>query len=307
MKLLVVFLLLLLFIGAVIPQEGAARLTQTAQYLYDVKVEMVGLFATVLDRSGRLVTDLTRDDFILYDEGKPQVITQFSREYIPLSVLILLDTSSSMDGEKLDDARKSLVEFLKRLNRGDEAMLIEFRSRASVAQPFTEKFSLIERGLKQLEGNGSTALYDAVLMALDQIKSAHNSRQTILLISDGINTYGKAHLEDTVSGLRRHGVELFAIGLESGVPEELRGILSTRWVLNKLTQSAGGEFFVVSDSKNLRRISSIISDQMHNQYSFGYYPPTTREGEWRNIRLETRAQGFTVVPSRTGYYASSND
>jgi Ca-activated chloride channel family protein len=307
MKLLLSFLISLLFLGIVIPQEGPARFMQIPQYRYNVKVEMVGLFATVLDRSGKLVTDLTRDDFVLYDEGRPQVITQFSREYIPLSVLILLDTSSSMDGEKLDDARRSLVHFLKRLHRGDEAMLIEFRNKPSITQPFTEKFFLIERYLKQLEGIGSTALYDAVLMALDQIKSAHNPRRTILLISDGINTYGRARLEDTVTGLRRHGVELFAIGLESGVPEELRGLLSTRWVLNKLTQSAGGESFIVSNPKELRRISSIISDQMHNQYSFGYYPPKTREGEWRNIRLETRIQGFTVVPSRTGYYALSID
>jgi VWFA-related protein len=182
-------------------------------------------------------------------------------------------------------------------------MLIEFRGRPSITQPFTEKFSLIERDLRQLEGRGSTALYDAVLMALDQIESAHNRRRTILLISDGINTYGRARLEDTVAGLRRHGVELFAIGLESGVPEELRGLLSTRWVLNELTQSAGGESFIISDSRNLRRISCIISDQMHNQYSFGYYPPKTSEGEWRSIRLETRSRGFTVVASRAGYYA----
>jgi len=307
MKLLLNLLISVSFLGTVIPQEDPAPFTQTPQYRYDVKVEMVGLFATVLDRSGKLVTDLTRDDFVLYDEGRPQVITQFSREYIPLSVLILLDTSSSMDGEKLGDARRLLVEFLKRLHKGDEAMLIEFRSRPSITQPFTERFSLIERNLRQLKGTGSTALYDAVLMALDQIKSAHNRRRTILLISDGINTYGRAHLEDSVTGLRRHGVELFAIGLESGVPEELRGILSTQWVLNKLTQSAGGASFIISDSRDLRRISGMISDQMHNQYSFGYYPPKTSEGEWRNIRLETRIQGFTVVPSRAGYYASSID
>jgi Ca-activated chloride channel family protein len=307
MKFLLSFLILPFFLASVIPQDDFARLTQTSQYRYDIKVEMVGLFATVLDRSGRLVTDLTCNDFVLYDQGKPQVITQFSYEYLPLSVVILLDTSSSMDGEKLEDARKSLVQFLKRLKRGDEAMLIEFRGRPRVTQPFTEKFSLIERDLRQLEGAGSTALYDAVLMALDQIQSAHNRRRTILLISDGINTYGRAHLDDTVSGLRKHGVELFAIGLESGVPEELRGILSTRRILDKLTQSAGGESFIISDSKDLRRISGIISDQMHNQYSFGYYPPKTSEGEWRNIRLETRTQGFRVVPSRAGYYASSND
>ncbi len=281
---------------------GAAA--QDPPYHYDIKVELVGLYASVLDHSGRLVTDLGQDDFVIYDDGRPQPISQFSREYIPLSVVLLLDTSGSMDGEKLDNARRSIVQFLRGLNRGDEAMLIEFRSKPRVVEAFSRSFGQIERDLKRTDARGSTALYDAILVALDQVQSAHNRRRAILLVSDGINTYGKARLEDTIVGLRRHGVELFAIGLETDLPEEAADKLMTRSVLGQLTRSAGGETFIINDSRELKRVCGMISDQMHNQYSFGYYPPKTVEGEWRTIRLETKIRGLRVVASKAGYYAS---
>jgi Ca-activated chloride channel family protein len=284
---------------------NAKARAQDLPYRYDVTVELVGLYATVLDRAGRLVTDLNQDDFVLYDDDTPQVISQFSREYIPLSIVLLLDTSGSMDGEKLDNACKSLVQFLKSLNRGDEVMLMEFRSRPRVVQPFSQDFGRIERDLRQLEGDGSTALYDAILAALDQIQSAHNRRRAVLLVSDGINTYGKARLEDTVVGLRKHGIELYAIGLETELPEEANDNLMTRSVLDRLTRSAGGVSFIIHDSRDLKRICAMISEQMHNQYFFGYYPPKTLEGEWRTIRLETKTRGFRVIASKAGYYASS--
>jgi len=287
---------------------NAPESAQDVRYHFAVKVELVGLFASVFDHSGKLVTGLDRDDFVLYDGGMPQVISRFSRDYIPLSVVILLDTSGSMgSGDKLANARKSLVYFMKRLNPGDEAMLLEFRHKPRIVLPFTGNFRKIERLMKDLDGNGSTALYDAIIAALGQAQLARNRRRAILLISDGINTYGKARLEDSVVSLRRHGVELFAIGLEAEPPEGGHTKVDTRSVLDILTRSAGGESYVVSDSKDLRKICHMISEQMHNQYSFGYYPPETREGEWRAVKLETKSRGLRVVASKTGYYASAAD
>jgi len=102
---------------------------QDFPYQYNIKVELVGFYASVFDRAGKLVNDLSQNDFILSENGKPQILSQFSREYISLSIIFLLDTSGSMDGEKLSNAGKSLLQFLKHLNRGDEAMLMEFRSK----------------------------------------------------------------------------------------------------------------------------------------------------------------------------------
>ncbi len=277
---------------------------QSPTFLYGVRVELVDLFANVHDGRGKLVTKLRRDDFVVYDDGVPQEITQFSREYNSLSVLILLDTSGSMAGAKLDNACRSLVQFLRHLSPGDEAMLMTFRSKPRIVESFTQNLDRIRNDLRRLEGSGSTALYDAIDVGLDQIRNAHNRRRTLLLISDGINTYGRTQLKDTIEMLRRRSVELFAIGVESDLPEDARERAATRSILNQLTESAGGESFVISDSRDLTKICHSISDQMHNQYTLGYRPPETKSGAWRTIRVETRVPGLTVIVSKAGYYPS---
>ncbi len=245
---------------------------------------------------------LREDDFVIYEDGVPQKISQFSRDYVPLSIVILLDTSSSMSGRKLDNARRSLNEFLGRLNPGDEALLMTFRTRPTVLQPFTRDLSRIKRDLKKLDGRGSTALYDSILAALDLASSSHNRRRALLLLSDGINTYGRAQLTDTIERLRRQGAELFAIGLQTDLPEDLRYRDMTRAVLGELTRSAGGEAFMVENPRDLRIICRTISDRMHNQYSFGYYPSRSDSGNWRSIRVESKVRGLRVVSSKAGYY-----
>src|SRR5437867_2152239 len=289
--------LILLLFCADMRAHGSPQLGP--DYRYGVKVEMVNLFATVQDSAGKLITNLGRNDFIVYDNGVPQSISQFSTEYIPVSVIILLDTSSSMlSGKKLDNAKNALVQFLKRLRAGDEAMLITFRTRPVVVHGFTRQTEDLKRELKRLDANGSTALYDAILAALDETQKAHNQRRTLLLITDGLNTYGRAQLQETIHRLRTKGLELFAIGLESDLTEDLQDRAVTRYVLEQLTQSAGGESFTLSDSKRLGKICDTISDRIHNQYTLGYYPPPSTEDGWRSVRVVTRIAGFKVLPSK---------
>ncbi len=292
-------------LGQATPGTGSAA-RQISPFHYRVKVELVDLFASVHDSRGRLMTKLRRDDFVIYDNGSPQRITEFSTKYYPLSVLLLLDTSSSMAGQKLENARRSLAQFLKRLNPGDEAMLVTFQSKPRIVEGFTQHLEYIRRDLWRTEGYGSTALYDAILMALDQVEQAHNRRKALLLISDGINTYGRSQLKDTLEILRRRGVELFTIGMGTDLPEDARERAATRSIMNQLTESAGGESYVVSDSKDLPKICRTISEHMHNQYNLGYYPPESKGTGWRMIRVETRIPGLRVVASKTGYYPSQS-
>jgi Ca-activated chloride channel family protein len=270
---------------------------------FAVKVELVSLYATVLNRNGKVVGDLTQEDFLVYDNGEPQAITQFSREYVPLSVVILLDTSSSMAGKKLDHAKKSLGHFLKRLNPGDEALLMAFNSRPVLLQGFTRDLDRIRRALGRLEAIGSTALYDAVLQGLQEARKAQNRRSALLLVSDGINTYGSAELQGTISLLRRSAAQLFAIGIESDLPEEMQYRPASRAVLEQLTASAGGEAFIVLQPKELGDVCAEISERMHHQYAFAYDPPQTGGGQWRDVRIEARISGLRVVASKRGYYS----
>ncbi len=278
------------------------QIARTETLRFGVEVELVSLFATVLDANSRPVVSLREEDFVIIEDGVPQKISQFSRDYVPLSIVILLDTSSSMSGRKLDNARRSLNEFLGRLNPGDEALLMTFRTKPTVLQPFTRDLGRLRRDLKKLEGRGSTALYDSILAALDLTRSSNNRRRALLLLSDGINTYGRAQLRDTIEHLRRQGAELFAIGLQTDLPEDLRYRDMTRAVLGELTRSAGGEAFMVENPKDLRIICRTISDRMHSQYSFGYYPSKSDSGNWRSIRIDCKVRGLQVVSSKAGYY-----
>jgi len=283
-------------------RSAAPGPSSSPQHRYGVKVELVTVFATVRDGKGKLVTDLDQGDFVLYDNESLQPISRFSREYQPLSVVILLDTSFSMSGRTLDHAKRALEQFLRRLDRRDEVMLMTFRTQPVVVQEFTRDLNPIKRCLRELRGSGSTALYDAILAALDESRHASNRRSALLLISDGINTYGRAQLEGTIMQLRSRDTELFAIGLESGLPSETHSGQTTKAILDELTRSAGGEAFIAKTPGMLGGICDMISDRLHNQYMFSYYPPRTVDGEWRRIRIESRTPGYTVVASKTGYF-----
>lgn len=294
--------------GLLLPFVGSGKSVAgfPCQYRYGVKVEMVTIYATVRDSKDRLITNLGQDDFTIYENDFAQAIKHFSREYQPLSVVILLDTSFSMSGRTLDYAKRGLTQFLKRLDARDEAMLMTFRIDPVVVQPFTRNLDLIRGSLKELQASNSTALYDAILAALNQTSRAQNRRHALLLISDGINTYGKAELDGTIAELRRRNAELFAIGLESTLPGDQHSGHSTRTILDTLTHSAGGEAFIAENPGRLKGICDLISDRLHNQYTFSYYPAGGYEGEWRRIRIESKTPGHKVVASKLGYYAGEH-
>jgi hypothetical protein len=117
-----------------------------------------------------------------------------------------------------------------------------------------------------------------------------------------INTVGESELDGTIEQLRRRGVELFAIGLESDLPDQLHSGMNTRAILNQLTRSAGGETFIIHDTRHLGEICDLISDRLHSQYTLGHYPPSISDGHWRSVRIETTRPNHRVVASKTGYY-----
>jgi VWFA-related protein len=303
--------ILLCFVASAVAGIRQAGLAAGApgqrDFRFGIKVEMVTVFATVHDRRGKIVTGLGPDDFVVYDNDIPQPISQFSREYVPLSIVVLIDASASMAGKKLDTAKKSLVQFLRHLRRGDEAGLIAFDSRAVVLQDFTSDLDRVAETVRKLRGLGSTALYDAILSGLTKAEEARNRRQVLLLLSDGINTFGNAELNETIARLRRSAAELFAIGLEPERQDAAMYESSSRPILDRLTGSAGGAAFVVSQTKELGNVCRQIADRIHSQYTLAYYPPPAADGRWRTVRIAARRPGLQVISSKTGYFPGSDD
>ena len=152
-------------------------------------VELVNVNVAVTDRSGRFVADLTQEDFLVFDDSKAQEVTHFSAERVPVSLGIALDTSGSMDGEKIASARSALDRFLlELLAPDDEVFLMRFGASAELVHDWTKDKHLVSRRLARINPTGGTAMYDAVADAVPIAQQGEHRKKAILIVSDGNDT-----------------------------------------------------------------------------------------------------------------------
>lgn len=294
-----------LFLAVSRAQEPSAQ--------FRVEVDHVMVYAAVADKQGRFRTDLGRQDFSVYEDGVLQEVTHFSLEHVPLSVVCLLDTSGSMEGEKLMHAKDALVHFAERLTPQDEIALIAFDDELQQISPFTHDWKGFKRELRSVMAEGGTRLYDAVVAATEILEPIRDRRRAVLILSDGVDTASKTKFEKARQAVQRSEIQFFAIGIQekplgfwgrllSGSPggSDERG----DQYLRGLTEDSGGAVYLVEDSKRCKEICIAIADELMHQYSLGYTPShRAKDGEWRRIRIETSVPGLKVRASRSGYYA----
>src|SRR5262245_6923779 len=175
--------------------------------IFKSAIDLTTVTATVLDKSGALVTGLEREAFDVFEDGEPQVITQFTNERVPVSVCILLDVSDSMYGRRIQDAREAIGEFVGDLMvRGDEFSILSFNHQQRWLTRWTDDAAVAPRVMAPLQPFGSTALYDAIVAALPAMNSRNRQRAAMLLISDGADTASDVTLRSVRSALLRSDV-----------------------------------------------------------------------------------------------------
>jgi len=178
-------------------------------------VELINVTATVADASGRFVSGLRQEDFLVYEDGQPQTVTHFSAERVPVSLGIVLDTSGSMDGEKIDAARAALDRFLyELLDRDDEIFLYRFSDTPVLLQGWTSDRQQLARALGRVNPTGGTAMYDAVAEAVPLAQSGRNRKKAVVLISDGNDTSSQSSLAELKQLIRESEVLVYAIGID---------------------------------------------------------------------------------------------
>jgi VWFA-related protein len=178
-------------------------------------VELINVTATVSDASGRFVSGLHQDDFIVYEDDQPVTVTHFNSERVPVSLGIVVDTSGSMAGQKIEAARSALDRFLfELLDRDDEIFLERFASVPRMLQGWTRDRTLLTRALNRLDANGGTAMYDAVSEALPVAQQGQNRKKAVLVISDGNDTNSSAGIRDVKAQIRESEVLIYAIGID---------------------------------------------------------------------------------------------
>ena len=179
-------------------------------------VELINVNATVTDQGGRFVSGLRQDDFRVYQDDQPQPITHFNAERVPVSLGIALDTSGSMDGEKMASARDALNSFLAQLNDpSDEVFLYRFDSNPVLVEGWTRDKRRVSYELERMQPRGGTALYDAVAEAIPLAQAGHNRKKALVIISDGNDTSSHTDIVSLKQMIRETEVLVYAIGIDS--------------------------------------------------------------------------------------------
>ncbi len=272
---------------------------------FRVSVETVGLSVTVLDEEHRLVTDLETDDFIIYEDGVPQEISVFSREALPLRMVILLDTSSSIE-ERLALAQEAAVHFVDSLKPGDEVKVIEFNSRVLTLTDFTPDFEEAEAAIRSTKAGGATSLYEALYISLRSFSRYRegDERTAIVVLSDGNDTRSLVTFDNVRDLARKTDVLVYTISLR-GQEDDLRKqkYVNAKYELEKLSGETGGSSFAPAEIEDLAGVYERIAAELKSQYNIGYVSTNAKmDGSWRRLQLRCTQKG-TEVRSRVGYYA----
>jgi Ca-activated chloride channel family protein len=291
-------------------QIAAAQTPQPPQVPFRAGVDLVSLNVTVTEGTTRYVTDLTADDFSVFEDGVKQDVTFFNRTNLPIALALLLDTSASMDS-KLPTAQEAAIGFARRLRPQDLAEVIDFDSRVIVLQNFTNSAPELEVAIKKTSAGGSTSLYNAVYIALKDLKKAvaknteEIHRQAIVVLSDGEDTSSLLPFEEVLDLAKRSETAIYAIGLRApdGPGTTTKGFKEAEFVLRQFAQETGARSFFPSQLAELAGVYGQISDELSSQYTVGYTSRNPkRDGSWRRVVVRVNRPNLT---SRTklGYFA----
>ncbi len=276
--------------------------TDNGVFVFRKKVEEVVLHATVVDQKQRLVTTLDRSAFTVYEDGRPQQLTSFRREDIPVALGIVIDNSGSMR-DKRAAVNQAALNLVRASNPRDEVFVVNFNDDAWLDQDYTSDISKLREGLERISSRGGTALYDAIVATADHLKSAKLDKRVILVVTDGEDNASRESLEQAIRKLQdESGPTVYSIGILGDDREAHRA----KRALTALALQTGGVAFFPKDISEVDNISRAVAHDLRNQYTLGYKPTNPQSnGGYRSVRVEAHAGGYgkLQVRTRSGYYA----
>lgn len=281
-----------------------------------IKTFEVRLPVTVLQKK-TLVTGLTRNDFIVLEDGVPQEITSFTDEKTnpPVFVGVLMDTSPSAAG-KLGFSKEAAINFIHTVTRlrKDKAAFMTFDNEVTLRQDFTDKLDLLQKAVDNVKKPGSqTAMYDAVWQFSDEKLRNVAGRRVIVIITDGDDTFSRAKIEDAIDIAQRTETTIFGISTKAGflgtVPGVEAGTVKDRGdkLLTRLCEETGGQAFFTGDMLELERAFTEISKELRSQYIITYRP-ANQNYDGRERKIEVRFKNGTKtdkykIRTKTSYRA----
>jgi VWFA-related protein len=275
-------------------------------------VDVVNLAVTVTDLKGRFITDLAEGDFQVFEEGVPQPLTLFTREDLPVSLAILLDTSASME-QKLSQAQTAAIRFVRTLQPADEAQVLKFSQRAEIVQDFTSDKAQLESAIRTTTASGDTALYTAIYVALKDLDRRHREaelrRRAVVVLTDGEDTASVINDEQVLDLARRTGIGVYGVGLFGDMPAASRPLNpeQSTFFFSALGRATGGQAHFLKSVNQLDGVYDRLAQELRSQYGLGYIPTNpARDGRWRRVVVRTPARVNLDIRTRLGYFAPKN-
>jgi Ca-activated chloride channel family protein len=272
-----------------------------------VNVIQVPLLVTVSDSKGQLITGLSKENFRIFENQKPQKVDAFSRELDrPLSIALLVDTSASVHSY-LDFERAAATDFFSKIvkPRKDRATVIGFNSDPRMMADFTDDLDKLSGGLKMLEADGGTAVYDAIYKTTEKklAVEAGDRRRLIILISDGHDTASAYTLAEATEMAQRHDVVIYAISVNKITASRGDEKSEGDKAIKHLVTETGGKAYYPTKFTDLGLEFQKIEAELRAQYLLSYTPTGPFNGAYRKVRIELTNRKYTAH-TRAGYYAT---
>jgi len=299
--------LLIIWISSTIALGAAALQTplQSPQ-AFRSRAELVLLPVTARDTQGRVVRDLVAGDFRIFENGRPQQIAMFSDDQIPTSISLLLDTSASMQ-QNLTATQAAAGGIVDRLGPADAGQVVAFNNTVDIRQDFTSDHALLRRAIDTSRADGSTALYNAVYIALRALQrhrptNSDVRREAIILLSDGEDTVSVLDFDRVLDAARRSQTLIYTIDLRVGSAATQPRGKDGAYVLRQFAEQTGGRAYSVTDVHQLDSVYKEIYDAIAASYMLGYVPkPDAPGGDWRAISIAVNRPGV-IARTRAGYF-----
>jgi VWFA-related protein len=274
--------------------------------VFSTDVKIVSILATVFDKQRRIIHDLTKDDFQITENGRPQTIKYFSRDTdLPLTIGLMVDTSMSQV-RVIGEERAASFRFLDRILREDkdQVFVMQFDMTVQTPQPLTSSRQKLEKSLVfvdtptraelRTQAGGGTLLFDAVVNASKNIMASRQGRKALVVMSDGGENGSEASLNDAIEAAQHADTMIYSI---------LFGGTEGRGILQKMSRETGGGFFEVTKKQSIDQIYEVIQAELRGQYSLGYTSDVpVRISEFRKLALTVKQKGL-IVQARDRYWA----
>ncbi len=282
-------------------QSQAPAGNDNGVFVFHAEAREVTLHATVVDERNRLVTNLNKTDFVVFENNQPQQIKTFRQEDIPVAMGILIDNSGSMR-EKRAEVNKAALNLVKASNPDDQVFVVNFSDEPILDQDFTSDVKKLQAALEHVESRGGTAIFDALVASWnDQLKNTKLQRKVLFLVTDGEDDASQATLEEAVRLLQQeNGPTVYCIGLLG--EEKSR---HAKRALETISDRTGGISFFPPTLDQVDEISRSVAHDIRNQYTITYTPTTPKNvGGFRAIHVDAHARPYKklTVRTRSGYY-----